>query len=1546
MSSTPVSRSALAMIVVHVALIGMQRLEAHQPVTFELRDGDRVVLLGDALIEREQEHGYLETALTVAWPNRGITFRNLGWTGDNPRGEARRGFGSAENTKSWKPPQKTDPDYGFQRLVEQVQAESPTVIFLGYGASAAFENAAVEAFATELDQLLDELHKTKARLVILSPIRHANMGLPLPDPALRNSRLERVCGILREASQRRGHLFVDLFHDVVPVEALPRSQWLTDDGLHLNSRGYRRLAEVIAQQLRIPLAPWRLHVAARESSISGQHIKAVDLKPTPYGVRFVATAERLLALGETPVLRVTDLPEGRYSLSIDAERVLRASSVEWAEGRKLEEGGDLEQVDRLRRAVVEKNRLFFYHFRPQNEAYIFLFRRHERGDHAAEIAQFERLAEEKEKEIFRMRVPSGRQYELVLEKSYPQDEVPRSVDAPDPEKELKEFKIVNGFEVSLFAANPLIAKPININWDAAGRTYVATSTTYPHLAPGERPDDKIIVLEDIDHDGRADKSTVFADGLIVPHSVIPGDGGVYVTQSTELLYLADSDGDGRADIRRVLLAGFGNADVHHMIHGLRWGPGGELYFTQSIYINSRVETPWGVRQLNASGVWRFQPESMRLDVYCRGLTNPWGLAIDRWGQSLATDGAGGGGPAYVFPGAIHSNAAGAGRSLPTLNPGHPKACGLELLSGRHLPDGWQGVAITTDFRASRVVGYRLSEDGSAYSSRPLGDVLTSSHRSFRPVDIKMGPDGAVYVVDWYNPIIDHGEVDFHHPLRDVSHGRIWRMTAKGKPVVRPPILEDAPVEQLLAALSAPEDWTRGQARRLLKERGTAAVMPILERWLERLDRGEADFEHHRLEALWVCQSLGAVRADLLDALLSSPDHHARAAAVRVLARWLKDVPDGVRRLGVAVEDDHPQVRLEAVNALRDVGTLESVELAMRVLHRPLDTYLEFAAWLTVRERRNQWLPALERGGVVFRGDSREISFALAAVEDSAALRLLADLYRKGQILEAERMGVLRHLALLGESEEVALVLAEAVHDASGQPGRASALLSLLEEASVRGRPVPGNAVQVLALIGSADEPGRAPAAKLAGAWKVSEARQVLTQMAGDLALGKPLRHAACQGLALMGDKESLQTLAGLSGRGRPPELRETAVAAWASADAGAAAQSAVDLLTEMSDDVDPSLVLSALLERNEGAAALTTALEDSKLSETIAAVGVRLAESSGRAMPELIRALRKAGSLSVPDERLAPGAVSALLADIDSHGDPFRGEMIFRRAAFSCQKCHAIGGSGGQVGPDLASVGGSATPAHLLESMLDPSAKIKEGFQSVTVVKNNGAVLVGTVQRRSITEIVLRDAQDTVQTIPMSSVQEISPNTVSLMPSGLTAGVQRDELVDLIKFLSVLGRDERFRLSARREVRHWEVLLDSELARKWLAGSGGLQGALGDVQTAWQPVFGTVGGQLPLADIPELRVGKKRVGLLRFQVEVSQPGPVDFRVTNQQGLTMWVGHPLRPVRPGNAVELESGPQTVAVQVDLEVRQDPVQIELVDVPGSGARARLAGPARSP
>ena len=220
---------------------------------------------------------------------------------------------------------------------------------------------------------------------------------------------------------------------------------------------------------------------------------------------------------------------------------------------------------------------------------------------------------------------------LAKPKVAAQPELPPPTPASSPGDELKAFKPAEGFALNLFASEKLgVANPLTIRWDAKGRMYVACTWSYPHLKPGEIPNDKIIQLTDTDGDGQADRSTVFADGLNIPTGLETADGGVYVGQATDLLFLRDLDDDGHADERQVLLSGFGTGDTHQAINSFTWSPDGELFFCQGDGIESRVETPWGVSSLYQAGVYRLRPGRLQLHGLLddfMGPGNPWALCL-------------------------------------------------------------------------------------------------------------------------------------------------------------------------------------------------------------------------------------------------------------------------------------------------------------------------------------------------------------------------------------------------------------------------------------------------------------------------------------------------------------------------------------------------------------------------------------------------------------------------------------------------------------------------------------------------------------------------------------------------------------------------------------------------------------------------------------------------------------------------------------------------------------------------------------------------------
>ena len=371
---------------------------------FELRDGDRVVWIGNTLVEREQRYGYWETLLTQRYPDRHITFRNLGWSGDTVWSEARASFD---------PPEK-----GFQRLIAGVKGLKPTVLFICYGTNESFEGAqGLPRFRQGLERLLDALAPTKARVVLFSPLPMESLGSPLPDATTQNKNLELYAKEIGNVAEKRGHYFADLFS---PVHDMKKARPLTDNGLHLTEYGYWATAPLFEKALGLKTQHWMIDINS-EGKFEDAGCKITNVKASKTQIAFEVKDDILppptfhrgwLLEGRRRIFRARGLQPGNYILTVDNLAPSFAASELLSAGIPLGNGPDFLQQDRLRATIIEKNRLYFHRWRPQNETYLFGFRKQEQGQNGREIPLFDPLVEAQEKEIARLRVPVARKYEL------------------------------------------------------------------------------------------------------------------------------------------------------------------------------------------------------------------------------------------------------------------------------------------------------------------------------------------------------------------------------------------------------------------------------------------------------------------------------------------------------------------------------------------------------------------------------------------------------------------------------------------------------------------------------------------------------------------------------------------------------------------------------------------------------------------------------------------------------------------------------------------------------------------------------------------------------------------------------------------------------------------------------------------------------------------------------------------------------------------------------------------------------------------------------
>jgi putative membrane-bound dehydrogenase-like protein len=790
-------------------------------------------------------------------------------------------------------------DLNFGPWAKQLETAGATIVVAQFGQVEALDGVArLPEFTAAYHRLLDQFAARTRRLVLVSPMPFEKpLASHAPDLTLRNTDAAAYANAVRDIARQRGAVFVDLF---TPLAKRPANATrLSEDGLHLTAEGLREVAALIARKL------------------------GAETKLSP-------------------------------------------------------------ELDVLRPAIVEKNRLWFDCWRPANWSFVY-------GDRVSQMfgkpgGEMPSLKESFER--YKTLVAEADERIHALSRGEKVASLPAPKTAPlvemevlSPEAQMATFTLADGYQVNLFASErDGVVKPTQFAWDEKGRLFVACSPTYPQTQASAKPADYILVLEDTNGDGMADKSWRFAEGLTMVQGLEPGAGGLYVCDFDQLVHLRDTDRDGRADTRRVLFSGFGVGDTHQLINSICHGPDGSLWFSQGLHAMSRVESPWGLARLDRAGVWRLRPRTLWLEGFFGGGmagANCWGVAFDDFGQVFHKSGDRPQGY-WTVPGMVRgSSPSGSGsvtaadvsyrnspeqyHSVGPLFDTSPKTTSLDIIGTRALPEDIQGCALIGGYFGAVVELHRFEDAGSGFRTTQLPKLVKSSNASFRPVDVSVGPDGAMYLADWFNPVIGHYQASYADPKRDKTHGRIWRITAKGRASVRQPNLTAMSHAQLLEQLRSPERWTRYQAKRLLFDAPAADVLRAADAWVAGLAPTTPDYDRLLLEVIGIFEAHESPRPALLAKLLAAKDARVRAYGARVAGMWADKLPDAARLLGERVRDDNARVRLEAIVAASYLGKPVAAEVMTRALDLPTDKFLDYALRQSARATQSQWAPALTSG---------------------------------------------------------------------------------------------------------------------------------------------------------------------------------------------------------------------------------------------------------------------------------------------------------------------------------------------------------------------------------------------------------------------------------------------------------------------------------------------------------------------------------------------------------------------------------------------------------
>ena len=516
--------------------------------------------------------------------------------------------------------------------------------------------------------------------------------------------------------------------------------------------------------------------------------------------------------------------------------------------------------EKFKAAVLEKNWYWHNDFKIPNGVHVFGRRHKPFGpkNYPFEIKKLRQLTANRDLAIwhavinkdFDLKAADAKTMPLPkIETNYKADKKNGRAYIPGDASE-KKIKVAKGYKIELFASEkkfPDLANPVQMSFDNKGRLWVSVMPSYPHWKPGDsKPNDKILILEDTDNDGKADKQIIFAENLHLPMGFEISSDGVYIAQGSDLLLLKDTDGDDKADTKEIVFSGFDDHDTHHTISAFTADPSGAIIMGEGIYLSSHIETSYGTVRGTNGGFYRFDPKSRQLERTAQlKVPNPWGTAFDDYGNCffLYTSN-----PAMSWMDpyrlkAIYGQNLGA-RNILTSNRVRPTS-GLEFISSRHFPNEVQGdvlICNTIFFRGAKQ--HQVLESGTGFTSKFRHNLFSSDDANFRPVDLEFAPDVSLYVVDWHNKLIGHAQHNSRDPNRDYTHGRIYRITYPSRPLVKPAKIHGASIIQLLENLKLPEYRTRYRTRRELRKHKPKNVLPSLKKWVAALDNSTEQYEKY------------------------------------------------------------------------------------------------------------------------------------------------------------------------------------------------------------------------------------------------------------------------------------------------------------------------------------------------------------------------------------------------------------------------------------------------------------------------------------------------------------------------------------------------------------------------------------------------------------------------------------------------------------------------------------------------------------------------------
>ena len=976
-----------------------------------------------------------------------------------------------------------------------------------------------------------------------------------------------------------------------------------------------------------------------------------------------------------------------------------------------------------------------------------------------------------------------------------------------PDEERKALHVPPGFEIQLVAAEPDIQKPLNLAFDDKGRLWITDTVEYPWPAKdGDKPRDTVKILSDFGPDGRARKIETFADGLNIPIGLLPKPSGreAIVHSIPNIYLLKDADGDGKAEIKQPLYGVFGNRDTHGMTNAFTWGYDGWIYACHGFSNTSEVAgKDKQAITFNSGNTYRMRPDGSHLEQITHGQVNPFGLAFDALGNLYSCDCHSR--PVYqLLRGAYYpsfgkpDDGLGFGPAMVNHDHGSTGIGGIAYYTSDQFPKEYQDRVFVGNVVTNRINQDKVEWRGATPKGIEQPDFVWSEDNWFRPVDLELGPDGALYVADFYNRIIGHYEVPLTHPGRDRSSGRVWRIVYKGTegnpaPPLAPPVdRTKSSVDSLIADLGGPTLPVRITAANQLVARGGQEAESKLIDVLKHHDGPASTLVH----SLWALDRLDKLDDPLLLGVVEPPvSPTVQVHALKVLVDRAA-LPPVLQTFALrSITDPNPHVRRAAAEVLGAHADFDHIRplLALRQSTAAEDTHLMHVARMALRDQfKNKEVWSRLEALTLNARDRADVADVAVAVPTAEAAAFLLAHIQNDEVSPANTNRYIHHVARYGPRESVPALLGLAQAGDRSRADRIGLLRMIQQGAQERGEgAIPEVQQAGLGLVRSLlDSKNTDEVGEGIGAVRDLQLKDAIPSLEKVFAredLPHARRAEALSAVVVLDQPLGLARMKSVLEDGRlEPRLRESAAIALANLDKPEARAAVLEALTTAPEQVQATAA-AALVRNRDGAVALLNAIAAGKASARLLQQRPITIGLENAKIPNLDDRMKKLLAGLPPADQTLRELLDARREGFQaSPHDVAAGARVYES---NCGICHQMEGKGARIGPQLDGVGARGLE-RLLEDVLDPNRNVDQMFRVTSLALKDGRVVAGLLLREEGAVLVIADALGKEVRVPKDEVEEKQIMQMSPMPADMARLIPERDFYHLLDYL-LSRRDEK-----------------------------------------------------------------------------------------------------------------------------------------------------------